>query len=312
MNTIHIVLIIIVGILIVFWVAPAISMYIAVFCRKGHKANKGVDPEKEYFEGYETEYRSAVQKLEGLYKEQIEITSFDGKKLYGYYCYSKEKNEKSDKAAILFHGFRTNPFLNLAPMAKVLLEMGYDIVIPYARGHVPSEGRSTVGLLEQEDVLAWTDFVKKKYLPSKFILGGISMGGSSVGYASDRLEGVNAIIIDCAFVSPYNQMVKETRQRHMPGEMLIPIMRLCGKMHIKKDIKAAVTDSLSKTDIPAFFIHGNKDATVLVSEGIKNYEACASKKEMLLVEGAKHTAGLIWSKDEGVSRLKKFILECEK
>lgn len=312
MNTALLVMCIIAGIVIVFWVAPALSMYIAVFCRKGHKANKGVDPEKEYFKGFEEEYRKVVSGLDKLEKEQIEISSFDGKRLIGYYCYTNKNHERLNKLAILFHGFRTNPFINLAPMAMTLVEMGYDIIIPYARGHVPSEGRATVGMLEQQDVLDWVEFAKKKYSPSKIVLGGISMGASSIGYASDRLKDVTALIIDCAFVSPYNQMVKETRQRHLPGEMLIPIMRLCGKLQLKKDIKSAVTDSLSKTTIPAFFIHGRKDKTVLVSECFKNYEACASKKEMLIVENAGHTAGLICSNGEGKLKLKKFILYCEK
>ena len=56
-------------------------------------------------------------------------------------------------------------------------------------------------------------------------------------------------------------------------------MRLLGKLDFHEDIYERVSDSLRHTDIPVLFLHGEADLTVDISQGLENYNACASEKD---------------------------------
>ena len=47
-------------------------------------------------------------------------------------------------------------------------------------------------------------------------------------------------------------------------------------------------EALKKTRLPVLFIHGTSDDFVPVWMTEQNFEACASEKHLLLVEGAGH------------------------
>ena len=306
MRVLLIVLLTIFIIWIVFILGPALTFYMMMFCRKKPLSYLNVVPEKAYFAGHEDHYHEVHDRLLAIPGKRISMEAGDGTRLECDYLKNKGK-----KAAILLHGFRSDPYINFAGMGTILWDMGYDLYLVYARGHGDSKGSYTMGVKEQEDLLQWVDFIKKDYLPEKIVVGGISMGAVTTAYVSDRLEGVNALIIDCGGESPYEQLCSEMRKRHLPWRLLIPVIRICGMLHLKKDIKIPVSTSLSQTTIPTIFIHGQADQTISAELGIRNYESCASKKELILVPDAPHTAALTVGGDTARTAFENFIINCE-
>lgn len=301
------IILLILAVLCVFVIAPGITAYLITFCHKKPTAPLPGDPEKRYYTGHEEEYREFHNKVASLPYERLRLESEDGVELYGDYC-----DNKSGRLAILVHGFRAEPNVNFAALGAFLWSQGYSLFFPYSRGHAPSTGSVTLGMLEQEDLLKWLGFLRENYAPTEVIVGGISMGATTVAYASDRMAGVSAMILDCGFLSPYSQMSQECRRRHVWPVLVMPVVWLCAKIDMKKDIRRPVTETLREIDIPAFFIHGEKDRTVPVEEGAAIYEACGSKKYFLRVPGAPHTAGFIFGGEKARNALTEFLKECNK
>ena len=63
----------------------------------------------------------------------------------------------------------------------------------------------------------------------------------------------------------------------------------------------------NENKIPVLFIHGDADDYVPMWMTIKNYEACAAKKELYIVSGAGHALAFSKDMEEGKRRIKNFI-----
>ena len=72
-------------------------------------------------------------------------------------------------------------------------------------------------------------------------------------------------------------------------------------------IKKNVSSSLSASRVPALFFHGTDDRTVPFSDGVANYEACASEKTMFTAEKAHHTVSYLVGGKEADDVLMNFI-----
>lgn len=290
----------------VFCVGPGIVAYILTFCRKNDTGNLQSDPITHFYKGYEAEYKEKLERIKAIPSKRVTIKGNDGAKLSADYY-----RNGSDKLAILFHGYRTDPYVNFAGYGSILWDIKYDLLIVYERGHFPSEGSTSMAVLEREDLILWTEYAKKAFNPTAIVIGGVSMGGATVAYASDRLKEVNALILDCPFLSPYVQMANECKERHILPALVMPTIRLCGYIHLKQDIKEPVTKHLKNTDIPVLMIHGDKDKTVDFSYGELIFDSVASKKTFLKIKDAGHAAGMIIGGEDAAQKLSDFILECE-
>lgn len=309
------ILIAIIILYVVFCFAPGITIYCMIFCRKNDIGNLQSDPEEHFYKGYVERYRERLDKLCSLPYERLVIKANDGVALSADYYEHKESTDASDKKlAMLFHGYRTDPYVNFAAHGCLLWDLGYDLLIVYERGHFPSDGSTSMAVLEQEDLITWTEYCREKFNPVKIVVGGVSMGAATVAYASDKLSDfseVKSLILDCAFLSPYIQLSNECRIRHLSPGPIMPVVKLCGHIHLKRDIKDSVLNHLDKTSIPVFVLHGEKDKTVSIEDGEKLYESINSQKSFLKVKDAGHAAALVIGGDEAEKELADFIKECE-
>ena len=238
---------------------------------------------------------------------KVSIISKDGLKLYGKYY----KNNNSDKLAIFFHGYHADPLNNVNTPGLKLLNDGYNLLVVYQRGHGLSEGKYiTFGVKEKEDALEWIDFVNKEYKPKEILLWGVSMGCATIEMTSDRLpSNVIAMVLDCGFSGAYEE-VSYSIQRKIKIKPRIGMffISIIAKIHGFKLEKNMSLKSLSKTRVPAFFIHGLKDEMVPLNMGQMNYNACSSKKEMVLVDTAHATSIYVLYQDI-IKKLDKFLEE---
>ena len=69
---------------------------------------------------------------------------------------------------------------------------------------------------------------------------------------------------------------------------------------------------LACSKIPILMIHGKEDDFVPCAMTQESYNACTGKKELLLVDGAKHGMSFSVNKKEYLNAINKFITEtCE-
>ncbi len=277
---------------LIFIAAPAYCMYAVIFGKGKCRPHESTDLSGTYYEKYQDEIRKNIEILKCRFTGEASIVARDGTRL----C-AELADHGQRKTAVLIHGYHSSPTNNCYAYGNLLYENGYDLVLPYQRAHGKSEGkRSTFGLLEQYDLLDWLEWIKQRSPENEIIIVGISMGGTTIGLAMDKIHDTNikAAVLDCAFTSPRKQMMFDCRRRHVPFySAVIPIMNQFVKHDIKQDIDKSTIDALSKSKLPVLFIHGTDDEAVPCEFTKLNYNASSSdNKEILLVDGANHTLAI--------------------
>ena len=308
MNTVRFILIcaaVLLGLYLVFVLGPAIGSFFTVFGRRKVTPLYQLDMTHGYLTPYREELLTAADRLEAVPHTEVRMTAADGAVLAADWY-----DRGSSVTVIMVHGFSADKLTNFAVQADLLVRDGYNVLLPENRAHARSGGkRSTMGICEQYDVLAWTEYASGTLGSRQIVLYGMSMGCTAVSYASDKLDPdkVRALVLDCGYTSPWEQMRDDMRKWHVPNLLLMPHIRLLGRLVLKADIRTPVTDSLNKCRIPALFIHGTDDHSVLFERGQTNYRSCASEKQALFVEGADHTVSCLRGGDTALCTLMTFI-----
>ncbi len=225
-----------------------------------------------------------------LPRERVEIKSRDGLKLY-----ADLTEAPTPKGLVLFfHGFRSKPEKDFGAMALCCRKQGYSVLLVDQRTHNRSEGRYICyGVKERYDCLDWIKYVQQRFgdeLP--LFLAGQSMGATTVMLAASLgvPKAVKGLICDCGFSSAYEEMgYVLTHGFHLPRFPILPLMGFWCRLIAGFGIREGDAPSaLTRNTVPALFFHGKADDFVPYSMGVKNYNACASEKELISVEGARH------------------------
>lgn len=227
-------------------------------------------------------------------KERITITSYDELRLVAYFLPAEKE---SKKVMILMHGYRSDGYCDFSGIKRFCHENGYHILVPHQRSHGDSEGKYICyGVKERYDVLQWSQYIADRFgADCSIYLYGISMGAASVMMASNlSLPGqVKGIIADCGFTSPWDIFTHVLRtQYHLPRfPFLYAADFICWSRAGFRMKDCSTVQCLEETEVPVLFIHGSCDHFVPVRMTYANYEACSSKKEILIVDGAAHASG---------------------
>lgn len=245
-------------------------------------------------------------------KEQIEITSFDGLKLKGYYL----KNENSTgKVMILCHGYRSFPYFDFSASAKDYYDRGFDLLFIVQRTHGESEGKHiTFGYKESKDLIKWIEYVDKRHAKNaSILLAGVSMGASTVMYAlgEDLSPSVKGALCDCGFDSPKNIIAFALREvfknKHLARFMsnfvsfasLLINGKLLGSINTKKTLK--------NCKVPVMIAHGKADDVVPYEMAEKNLSYIKSEKLFVPSEEAAHGLVYYYENDNYLSTFDKLI-----
>ena len=227
------------------------------------------------------------------------ITSRDGLRLHGIYI--KNVESQKDRVAVLVHGYRGAPSFDFSAAAKLYYNNGFSLFLPDQRTHGESEGKYiTFGSYERYDIVDWCKYIDN-YTGNKceFILSGVSMGATTVLLAATEADMIklNYVTADCGFTDPkriFTDVMK--KWYHLPPFPILNIANLICKHRAGFTITEFSTiDAVKQLNAPVTFIHGGADNFVLPQNSIDNYEACTSKKELILVPDAEH--GVSYIKD---------------
>lgn len=306
-----------------FWILILIVLTLAVlaevffrftFTRQGMRIpGKPYLKEGEYdlrpWKQFEQRHTEDVQWLSSQPKDEVTIVSDDGLKLYGQYY----KTEKPERIVLCVHGYRGIGLHDFASVSRFLHAQNCDLLLIDQRASGKSEGTFiTFGAREKTDIRNWCSYLSThnpKGLP--IYLYGISMGCTSVLCALDQGVDkiVNGVIADCGFTSARAILAFRARNTfHVPSFPVLNLMELCCILRAGFRFKEADAETaLRSTTVPVLFIHGSEDHFVPIENSIRSYEACASEKELVLVNGGIHASS--YNTDETLyqSKLRSFF-----
>ena len=240
--------------------------------------------------------------------DMVDIVSYDGLKLKGYYISAEAPTMRT---AILSHGYSSKG-LWMGLYAKLYNMMGYNVLMPDSRGHGDSEGNYIgFGWVDRKDYLKWIDYVIKKTGPdAQIVLHGVSMGGATVLMTSGENlpSNVKAIVSDCAYTSVKDELSYQMKRMYgLPSFPLLNVTSLITKAKAGFSFEeASALKQVKKSKTPTLFIHGGNDEFVPTGMVNRLFDACNSEKELFIVPGAGHGAALNADPDGYIAKVKDF------
>ncbi|WP_413490582.1 alpha/beta hydrolase [Brochothrix thermosphacta] len=234
-------------------------------------------------------------------------TTHSNIKLHAFYI-----DNKSDKTALVHHGYRSNP-INVMKEAQFLSDEGYNVLIPDSRASGASEGTYiTFGAYEKNDLNAWLLQEQAKKSQQKFVLMGVSMGAATVMMSQDVISptlDIEAIIEDCGYATISDQAhdvmrILTSRLQYIPIVNLVDwyayedrLVNNLNEKYVKPILKVDLFDisplkAVEHSSVPKLFIHGTSDGFIPPKAKDELYEAASGYKEQLEVVGAAHAQNL--------------------
>ena len=256
---------------------------------------KKLDPEAidlpvgKIYEPFYPDMERWTREVRAMKHEEFKIRSFDGLDLYGKYY----ELAPGAPVEVMFHGYRGNAERDLSGGVQRCFKLGRSALIVDQRCSGKSGGNViTFGVREHRDCLAWTNFASEHFGPDvKIILTGISMGASTVLMAGgcDLPENVIGILADCGFTSARDIIREVISKMKLPLTLGYPLAMLGAKIFggFNPEEVSAI-EMVKKCQVPVLFFHGGDDDFVPCSMSRENYEACASRKRLVIVPGAGH------------------------
>lgn len=242
-------------------------------------------------------------------KETLTMKSTDQLTLSGLLI---PHDEKTHKFAIIAHGY-SGSNRDMAPWAKLYYDLGFNLLIPDARGHGESDGDYIgFGWHERKDYANWIEKLITEYGDeTEIILFGLSMGAATVMNVSGEAlpHNVKAIIEDCGYSSVTKEMAHQLKTMYkLPQYPFIPMTSLITKVKAGYWFgEASPEEQVKKSSTPILFIHGDEDDFVPTHMAYELYHSAKSPKELYIAIGAKHGYAYVTDKDMYRTRIKHFL-----
>jgi uncharacterized protein len=234
------------------------------------------------------DYSQTLKWAQTTQHKDISITSFDGLKLYGRYF----DHSINSPNIILIHGYRSvsNRMLDLAKFYFEDLNM--NVLLIDLRGHGLSDGNFVgMGHLDSYDLISWVNYLNGKS-GRDIAIHGLSMGAvTALNTCGKTMENVKVMIADSGFSSFKDMMSFYFKKNYkLPSFLFYGALNILTRVLLKTNLEEInPIERLATSQYPILFIHGGADHRVPVNFSKSMYNACSSKKDMLIIEGADHT-----------------------
>ena len=267
-------------------------------------------PPGEIYEPHYPQMKIWIDEIRSMNREQVEITSFDGLKLRGFY-YEHSKNSPLE---LIFHGYGGNAERDLSGGVERCFALGRSVILIDQRGAGQSEGRvCSFGINERRDCLKWIEFATDKFGKDRpIIIGGVSMGAATVMMASGENlpENVVCVMADCGYSSAKEIIKKVVREMKLPEDLLYPFIKLGARIYGHFDLEeTSPIEAVAHSKTPIVFIHGDNDDFVPHEMSVACYEACNAPKKLVTIEGAGHGLAFPVNPEQYVGSLREFETE---
>ena len=265
-------------------------------------------PESDKYAEYTKYVHERIEEIRKVPFQEIRMKARDGVTLYGRYYH------RADGAplVLMFHGYRSSCLRDGMGAFRFTEECGYNILMVDQRAHRNSGGKTiTFGVKERWDCLDWIQYMRKLLgEDTKMILIGLSMGASTVLMTTDLdlPDNVKGIIADCGYSSPKDILKSVIKKMKLPVGPTYFLVRLSARIYGGFDPASVSTcDALAVSKVPVLLIHGEEDDFVPCEMSRRNYEACASEKELFIVPGANHGMSYVTDMPRYVETFKGFL-----
>ena len=223
--------------------------------------------------------------------EEVHLTAQDGTDLFGRYYHHRD----GAPVVLIFHGYTGYAQRDGLGGYTLCRKLGYNVLLPDQRAHGHSGGHTiTMCAKEQYDAQGWANWASERFgLDTPLFLMGVSMGAATVMLASGLPlpSSVKGIVADCGYTSAKEIALKclPDYLPHTPVWLAYAVGRLGARLygHFEPN-RIDCTAAVSRAAVPILFIHGEEDGFVPCEMSRKNYDACASRKQLLTIPGAAH------------------------
>ena len=242
--------------------------------------------------------------------EKVEIKNADGKMISAM----EIKNEHiSNSYIVICHQYGGSPE-TMEEYAKHFYDIGFNIILPYMRGHGKSSYNNiSLGWEDRLDIADWIEYIIEKDPKSKIALFGVSLGANAVALsASEELpENVRLIIADSCYTS-IDELIKEfiKNETSVSSFLTVNFTSSFSKNKIGETFKNADTIvKVRNIELPIMFINGENDTVVPPLLSKKLYENCeAEGVEEVIIENGTHGRNLKADKESYWANVDAFIL----
>ena len=242
--------------------------------------------------------------------EPVEMTSFDGLTLKGYYLPAKEP---TNKIVVFAHGYLGNAF-DMGLFGEYYNEnLGYNVFTPDLRGHGQSEGDYYgFGWHDRRDLIDWMNQLIEKNGPdTEIVMHGLSMGAATVLMASgeELPSNVKAIIADSPYTSVYDLFAYQMKRMfHLPDKPVLPTTSMVTQLKADYSLtEASALEQIKKTDVPILYISGESDTFVPTEMTKELYENTKSESEIVTYSGANHGESIVLYREDYLKKITTFI-----
>lgn len=251
-------------------------------------------------------FEEAVAWFEGQSPEILTIHSFDDLQLKAQYI-----EQGNAKKVILAHGFNQSSD-DIGKLSKFYYDLGFDVLLPDARGHGDSEGAYIgYGWHDRIDYMDWIQLLIDDYGAEQIVLHGHSMGAATVLMTSGETlpDEVKAIIADSSYSTVEDELIHQLKHIYnLPPFPLLNVTSVVTNIRAGYTFKeASAIDQVRKNTRPLFIIHGNNDDLVPTEMGHEIYEVAGGDKELWIVPDAGHTKAFDIVTKEFQDRVASFI-----
>lgn len=298
-----------IGLALIYFLIGGLCFFLNTFKRRDSDVY-GVAPDEGASEQKKMRYearRNAIDYVNTLSCEEMEIESFDGTKLVGR-LYCAEKSE--GRLVICVHGYNSNGKRCFGAFVPEFNNLNLDVLVVDDRAHGDSEGKYTgFTVLDRIDVKCWVEMMKPRY--DDIYLFGTSMGASTVGLVAADMPEIAGLIFDCGFTSPIEAFRTKVKDK-IPPFLYEPVF-FFGRMWSKIILgfyfkKVSTLEAMKDVKCPVLFVQGGNDKIVPQEMAEQLFEACGSENKRLeIFEEAEHSACFYVDKERYLSLLEEFF-----
>lgn len=221
--------------------------------------------------------------------------------------------EKKDRTLIFADGYAQNRLQKELPalsLAKSLVNDGYNVVMFDFRDCGESGGtETTVGQLEQQDLLGAVDWVKQNH-PSKVGVIGFSMGATTALLAAADDPSIVGVIAD----SPFNNLLSYLKENlpvwsHLPNfpftPLILDIIPPLTGMHPEEVNALSAVDRIYPR--PVLFIHSQTDKDIPYTNSETMWEKHKDKFQFWKTTGVGHVGSYAKYKEMYTGKVEGFF-----
>jgi pimeloyl-ACP methyl ester carboxylesterase len=236
--------------------------------------------------------------------ESVTIAARDGVSLGAWYYVP---NTPNGKAVILLHGIGSNR-QDMVPLGYMFLRSGYSVLEPDLRGHGVSGGLATYGVLEEDDVRVWLNWLGKNGNSPPVYGFGASLGAAVLLESLKHETRFRAVVAESSYFD-FPSIARERIARMLPAgtkwisfpfvESGIAWARWRDGIDLQK---ASAAEGLQATKVPVLLIHGLADDKTSPANS-RRLAALNPAVQVWLVPGSHHADAWTTARPEFESRV---------